>query len=124
MVGLEGCIAGWEGRADGDAVEEAGICGGNVAPVEAQSLEGRVIGNVAPIFQHGIVGEDADVGTVEAPDEHVGWRVAMVEGYGADDFHWEGELSDDERPVDGVDEGAIGRDPASDDVRIPLVADD
>ena len=77
---------------------------------------------MAPLFQHGIVGEDADVGAVEAACQHVGFGVAMVMALMTSTGK---EISSvDERPVDGVDEGAIGRDPASDDLRVALVADD
>ena len=54
----------------------------------------------------------------------LGSRETVVERNGGDDFHWERESRVDERPVDRVDETTIGRDPASDDLRVALVADD
>ena len=104
--------------------KKACIGSSHVAPVESECLERRPIRYVPPLLESGVEGEDAVIAAVEATREHVGLRQAVVQGYGGEHCCWHRVPGVDDIPVDGMDQRAGGRDPASDDAVVALMADD
>lgn len=79
---------------------------------------------MAPLPEGGVVAEDAVVTAIEAAGEEVGLGALVVEGDGGDDADGDGVLGIHDGPRDLVDEVAVGRDPAADDLAIGLPAND
>ena len=116
VVGASGAGGGGVGRAEGDAREEGGVCGGDVAPVETERLESGRVGHVPPLAQSGIVGEDAVIAAVETPYQHVRWRILGVQRDRRKHPHREGVPGVHDGPRDGVHQRAVGGDPATHDL--------